>query len=168
MNAKWWSWEDFWQIDLCLHASLEIKNDSQHELPGHWVLKKLFFCGDQDINFGIKFIAGLILLLFLKKILTLVYYPHTDLYHDWAICCLSEDCITIEFSLMWWPMWAESTWLWLQIFYFPDIRGSEPQRLFNFLLILPMIVSLRGRCLEVMTCREGAMDWMRMIGWLGS
>ena len=33
---------------------------------------------------------------------------------------------------------------------------------------LPMMVSLRGRCLEVMTCSEGAMDWMRMMGWLGS
>lgn len=34
--------------------------------------------------------------------------------------------------------------------------------------VLPIMVSLRGRCLEVMTCSEGAMDWMRMMGWLGS
>lgn len=37
-----------------------------------------------------------------------------------------------------------------------------------FFLALPMMVSLRGLCLEVMTCSEGVMDWMRMIGWLGS
>lgn len=34
--------------------------------------------------------------------------------------------------------------------------------------VLPIMVSLRGRCLEVMTCSEGAMDWIRMMGWLGS
>lgn len=54
------------------------------------------------------------------------------------------------------------------IIYFPHVMCLEPQGLCNFLLILPMMVSLRGRCLEVMTCREGAMDWIRMIGWLGS
>lgn len=32
----------------------------------------------------------------------------------------------------------------------------------------PINVNFLGLCLDVMTCSDGAMDWMRMIGWLGS
>ena len=47
--------------------------------------------------------------------------------------------------------------------------GESAGTLFGgYVVVLPMMVSLRGRCLEVMTCSEGAMDWMRIMGWLGS
>lgn len=58
----------------------------------------------------------------------------------------------------------------LTIFFAHSIKDkfAAYAKLQIFIWLLPIMVSLRGRCLEVMTCSEGAMDWIRIIGWLGS